>query len=50
MKLHVEWMCLIVLKDGTRENLIYSLDLDKLPNASGVYVFGRRWGNQFEAL
>lgn len=50
MRLHVEWMHPIVLKDGTGENLIYRLDLDKPPNAPGAYVFGRRWGSQFEAL
>lgn len=48
MKLHIEWMRPIVLKDD--ENLIYRVDLDKLPNVAGFYVFGRRWGSQFEAL
>lgn len=48
MKLHIEWMRPIVLKDD--ENLIYGVDLDKLPNVAGFYVFGRRWGSQFEAL
>lgn len=38
------------MKDATRQNLIYSADLNKLPTVSGVYVLGRRWGNQFEAL
>ena len=50
MKLFVEWSRLVPLKDATRQNLIYSVALDKLPSTSGVYVFGRRWGNQFEAL
>ena len=30
--------------------VIHSLDLDDLPDRPGVYVFGRRWGNGFEAL
>lgn len=50
MKLSVEWMRPLPLKDAARQNLIYSVVLDKLPSAPGIYVFGRRWGNQFEAL
>ncbi len=50
MKLFVEWSRPVPLKDATRQNMIYSVALDRLPSASGVYVFGRRWGNQFEAL
>ena len=50
MKLCVEWSRPVPLKDATRQNMIYSVVLDRLPSASGVYVFGRRWGNQFEAL
>jgi hypothetical protein len=48
MQLHIEWMRPIVLKHD--ENLIYKVDLDKLLNFAGFYVFGRRWGSQFEAL
>lgn len=50
MKLYVEWSAPIPLRNATRENLIYKLDLDQLPAAAGVYVLGRRWGNDFEAL
>lgn len=50
MKLAVEWTRPIFLKDASRENLIYSLALERVPSSAGVYVFGRRWGNQFEAL
>lgn len=50
MKLYVEWSRPVSLKDATRQNLIYKLDLDRLPNAPGIYVLGRRWGSQFEAL
>jgi hypothetical protein len=38
------------LKDASHENLIYSVSLDKLPSAAGIYVFGRQWSDQFEAL
>ena len=51
MKLSIQWSKPLSLKDATREDLIYLADLEKLPNAPGIYVFGRCWGkNQFEAL
>lgn len=50
MRLSVEWMRPIVLKDGTRQNLIYTADPNRLPDVAGIYVLGRRWGSQFEAL
>jgi len=50
MKLSVEWSRPIPLKDAAKQNLIYSVVLDKLPTSPGVYVFGRRWGQKFEAL
>lgn len=46
----MEWTRPISLRDATRQNLIYSVALDKVPARAGVYVFGRRWGGQFEAL
>jgi len=50
MKLQVEWLRPIPLKDATEPNSIYGVDFDRLPADPGVYVFGRLWGNQFEAL
>lgn len=50
MKLALEWARPTPLKDATRQNLIYTLDLKKLPRTAGVYVMGRRWGTNFEAL
>lgn len=50
MKLHIEWLRPIQLTDGTRENLMYTLNHDKLPDAHGLYVFGRKFGTGFEAL
>jgi len=38
------------MRDASRQNLIYDVDLTKLPAAAGVYILGRRWGNGFEAL
>lgn len=51
MKLRVEWTKPVILKDARGENRIYRADIDRLPSAPGIYVFGRRWGrDQFEAL
>jgi len=51
MKLEVEWMRSILLRDARRdENLIYNVTLERLSSTAGIYIFGRRWGDQFEAL
>ena len=50
MKLRLEWGRQITLSDASRQNLIYSFDHSSLPEVAGVYVFGRRYGRNFEAL
>jgi hypothetical protein len=51
MKLFLEWSNPFPLVDGSDENLIYTVDRDKLPESAGIYVFGRRRKNgEFEAL
>ena len=50
MKLYVEWSRPIQLKDASKENVIYGIDLSKVNAGTGVYIFGRRWGSQFESL
>jgi hypothetical protein len=51
MKLHLEWARPILLRDASQQNLIYSVDLKKLPSDGGVYIFGRRRRSKgFEAL
>lgn len=50
MKLHLEWMSPISLKDGSKENLIYTCEYGGLPDLPGIYIFGRRHGASFEAL
>jgi hypothetical protein len=50
MKLHVEWARPIQLKDGSKDNLIYVVDPTKIPTTSGIYILGRRWGSDLEAL
>lgn len=50
MRLHIEWSRAINLKDASKQNLIYSVDLAKLPQAPGIYILARRWGSDIEAL
>lgn len=51
MKLHVAWEKPVPLKDASKQNLIYVVDPDRLPNLAGIYVFGRKRRNGgFEAL
>ncbi len=50
MKLQVEWSRPIQLRDASNDNMIYGVDLTRITAGSGVYIFGRRWGSQFEAL
>lgn len=40
----LKWSQPIQLSSGASENLIYSLDVDSLPQTAGLYVFGRRRG------
>jgi hypothetical protein len=51
MKLQIEWVRPMAMRDALRdEHLIYAFDHFKLPEDAGVYVFGRRYGRNFEAL
>jgi len=50
MKIFVEWGRLLTLRDGSIRNMIYVVDVDKVPDSAGVYVFGRRWGKKIEAV
>jgi hypothetical protein len=49
MKLHIEWSRAIALK-YSRSKDIYAVALDKIPKKAGVYIFGRKYGQGFEAL
>lgn len=49
MKLHVEWGQPVQLR-GNRDGISYDLDLSKITDYPGVYIFGRRHGERFEAL
>jgi len=50
MKLKLEWARPLNLRNGSAENLIYTFDHTKVPKSSGIYVFGRRYGTNIEAL
>ncbi len=50
MKLQIEWSRPIRLTDASKDKMIYNLDLNKVSTDAGIYIFGRRWGHQFEAL
>lgn len=47
MKLGLTWSKPLDLVDA---GMAYDLDLDRVPEDAGVYVFGRRHGRSFEAL
>jgi hypothetical protein len=48
VNIEVQWSQPIPLK--RLRSVGYSIDLVRIPESSGVYVFGRRWGDRFEAL
>lgn len=49
MKLHVQWARPIPLRPS-RDGISYTVDLEKVSDYPGVYIFGRRHGDIFEAL
>ncbi|MBU1356489.1 MAG: GIY-YIG nuclease family protein [Candidatus Edwardsbacteria bacterium] len=50
MKLDIIWEKPVYLRHVTNESLIYTLNLDKLPDKPGIYIFARHWGKSYEAL
>jgi hypothetical protein len=46
----LEWSRVIRLRDASKQNMIYSVALEKIPAVRGIYIFGRRFGTSFEAL
>jgi hypothetical protein len=50
MKLRLAWMKRLPLSGASSQNLIYTCDIEKIPDKPGVYVFGRMHGRKFEAL
>jgi hypothetical protein len=49
MILHVNWSRPIPLKSFPKA-FGYSVDLGRVPDEAGVYIFGRQFGKNFEAL
>lgn len=49
MKLHVEWARPVPLRPS-RDGISYTVDLARVSDYPGVYIFGRRHGERFEAL
>lgn len=51
MDLHVVWHKPITLRKPRRDvKLIYTVDLERVPEAPGVYIFGRQFGRKFSPL
>jgi len=50
MIMHVRWRRPLRLHDGSEDNLIYTLDTNRVPDEPGIYVFARQWGDGYEAL
>lgn len=48
MEITVSWLEALPLRDGSRDNMIYRCDLETIPTTSGVYVFGRKYGDSIE--
>lgn len=50
MDLTLSWCKPLPLRDGYRENLIYTIYEEKIPNVPGIYVFARKHGKFMEPL
>ena len=49
MDIEIQWSRELPLKRNSRSGL-YEINLEKIPEVPGVYIFGRRHGAIFEAL
>jgi hypothetical protein len=50
MRLSVDWKKPVRLRRDTRSGLTFAVDLERIENSPGVYIFARKWGSSFEAL
>jgi hypothetical protein len=51
MKLELVWNKPIRLTKATKKDgLIYNIDLELIPDKSGIYIFARQFGKSFEGL
>ncbi|HWU89835.1 MAG TPA: hypothetical protein VN253_21385 [Kofleriaceae bacterium] len=46
----ISWQRPLELTSGHAHNMIYMCDLDAIPDAAGVYVFGRVFGDSFAPI
>jgi excinuclease UvrABC nuclease subunit len=50
MELGLFWHRPITLRSGYKENLIYTVNEDKIPDVPGIYIFARKYGRAMEPL
>lgn len=50
MEIDLDWTDPIPVRLTKGRELHYQIDLELVPTAPGIYIFGRRWGANFEAL
>jgi len=50
MDLHVTWHKPVELRESSADDLIYEIDLDRVPEKAGVYVFIRKFGRNQNPL
>jgi hypothetical protein len=50
MIVELEWLRAFELNDVRESGLIYDCEREEIPEDSGIYIFGRKHGNAFEAL
>jgi hypothetical protein len=45
MQINVQWAKPMQLKDGKKENMIYTYETENIPDAPGCYVFYNKYGS-----
>jgi len=50
LELSIQWLRQLKLSEVNTGGQTYSVSYDKLPSEPGIYIFGRHWGKNFEAL
>jgi hypothetical protein len=50
MQVRINWSKRLAMKDGSRKNFIYDLDLEKISDNAGIYIFCRKFHKTTEAL
>lgn len=50
MKLKIIWGKPVSLERASNKGLIYSINVEKIPDVAGINIFARHWGKSYEAL